>query len=51
MGVGHVLGVGSDVATALSLAKRMHEIIFGLPALAVWQLTTRVKADLRVHAS
>jgi putative membrane protein len=39
--VGHVLGLGSDVALALSLAKRMREILFGLPALAAWQWMTR----------
>ena len=44
VGVGHALGLGSDVAMALSLAKRMREILFGLPALAAWQWTTRVKA-------
>jgi putative membrane protein len=38
IGVGHLLGLRSDVAIALSLAKRMREIVFGLPALAVWQL-------------
>ncbi len=37
IGVGHALGLGSDVALALSLAKRMREILYGLPALAVWQ--------------
>jgi putative membrane protein len=36
IGVGHLLGVGSDVAIALSMAKRMREIVFGLPALAAW---------------
>jgi putative membrane protein len=35
--VGHVLGVGSDVAIALSLAKRMTRIVFGVPALLGWQ--------------
>lgn len=44
IGVGHALGLGSDVAVALSLAKRMREILFGLPALAAWQWTTRLKA-------
>jgi uncharacterized membrane protein YbhN (UPF0104 family) len=44
IGVGHALGLGSDVAMALSLAKRMREILFGLPALAAWQWTTRAKA-------
>ena len=43
IGVGHVLGLGSDVALALSLAKRMREILFGLPALAAWQWMTRAK--------
>ena len=33
-GVGSLLGLGSDVAVALSLAKRAREILFGLPALA-----------------
>jgi putative membrane protein len=36
IGVGHLVGVGSDVAIALSMAKRMREIVFGLPALAAW---------------
>jgi putative membrane protein len=44
IGIGHVVGISSDVAIALSLAKRMREILFGLPALAVWQWTSRVKA-------
>jgi putative membrane protein len=44
VGIGHVLGLGSDVAMALSLAKRMREILFGLPALASWQWMTRAKA-------
>lgn len=39
--LGHLLGLGSDVAIALSLAKRMREILFGLPALAAWQWMTR----------
>jgi putative membrane protein len=38
VGIGHMLGVGSDVAIALSLAKRMREILFGLPALVVWRI-------------
>jgi putative membrane protein len=40
IGVGYLLGLGGDVAMALSLAKRMREILFGLPALAAWQLIT-----------
>jgi putative membrane protein len=37
--VGHVLGIGSDIAIALSLTKRMVRIVFGVPALLVWQWT------------
>jgi putative membrane protein len=37
--VGHVLGIGSDVALALSLVKRMTRIVFGVPALLAWQWT------------
>jgi putative membrane protein len=37
VGVGHLLGVGGDVAITLSLAKRMREVLFGLPALAIWR--------------
>jgi putative membrane protein len=36
IGVGHLFGLGADVALALSLAKRMREIVFGLPALVAW---------------
>ena len=42
IGIGHVLGMTSDVAIALSLAKRMREIVFGLPALAAWQWAIRI---------
>ena len=43
VGIGHVLGLGGDVSVALSLAKRMREIVFGLPALAAWYAVTRPK--------
>jgi putative membrane protein len=36
IGVGHLIGIGGDLAMALSMAKRMREIVFGLPALAAW---------------
>jgi putative membrane protein len=36
VGLGYILGLGSDAAIALSLAKRVREIVFGLPALAAW---------------
>ena len=37
MGVAHLLGIGTDVAIALSLAKRMRELAFSLPQLIAWQ--------------
>jgi len=36
MGVGAMLGIPPDAALALSLAKRMREILFGVPALLAW---------------
>jgi putative membrane protein len=39
--VGHVLGITGDTAIALSLAKRMREIVFGVPALAAWRFTDK----------
>jgi hypothetical protein len=35
--VGLLLGLGADVALALSLAKRLREVVFGVPALLIWQ--------------
>jgi putative membrane protein len=37
IGVGLLVGLNSDVALALSLAKRMREVLFGLPSLLAWQ--------------
>lgn len=37
MGVAALLGLPQEAALALSLAKRMREILFGLPALLGWQ--------------
>jgi uncharacterized membrane protein YbhN (UPF0104 family) len=34
---GHLLGISSELALAVSLAKRMREVLCGLPALASWQ--------------
>ncbi len=39
VGVGHLLGIDGDLALALSLAKRMREILFGTPALLSWYWT------------
>ena len=36
VGVGHLLGIDGDLALALSLAKRMREILFGAPVLLSW---------------
>jgi len=35
---GQAFGIGSDLALAVSMAKRMREILCGLPALISWQL-------------
>jgi putative membrane protein len=45
IGVGSLLGLGSDVAIAVSLAKRAREILFGLPALAAWQALSGGRAS------
>jgi uncharacterized membrane protein YbhN (UPF0104 family) len=37
--VGSVLGIDPAVALALSLARRVRELLFGLPGLIVWQGT------------
>jgi len=38
IGFGSLLGLDGGTAIALSLAKRVREILFCLPALAVWQM-------------
>ena len=35
--VGHALGIGSDLSLAVSLAKRIREVLCGVPALLSWQ--------------
>ncbi len=35
---GHVLGISSELALAVSMAKRLREILCGVPALVSWQL-------------
>jgi putative membrane protein len=35
--IGHVLGVSGELALAVSMAKRMREILCGLPSLISWQ--------------
>jgi len=34
---GHALGISSELALAVSMAKRMREVLCGLPALISWQ--------------
>lgn len=34
---GHALGISSELALAVSMAKRMREVLCGLPSLASWQ--------------
>jgi putative membrane protein len=34
---GHLLGVSTELALAVSLAKRLREVLCGIPALASWQ--------------
>jgi len=49
IGVGLLLGLGSDVALALSLAKRMREVLFGLLSLLAWQWTLGRRIFLHVR--
>jgi putative membrane protein len=37
IGLGRLMGIDAEVAVSLSLAKRLREIMFGLPALGLWQ--------------
>ena len=39
VGVGRLLGIDADIALALSLTKRMREILFSAPALLSWYWT------------
>jgi hypothetical protein len=34
---GHALGIGSELALAVSMVKRAREVLCGLPSLASWQ--------------
>ena len=40
---GHLAGVGGDVALSLALAKRMREVVLGVPALLSWHWFEAVK--------
>ena len=51
VGFGYLLGLGSDASIALSLAKRMREILFGVPALVYWQWVWIFKGTGNVRSS
>ncbi|MDX8392372.1 MAG: flippase-like domain-containing protein [Mariprofundaceae bacterium] len=44
--LGGIIGLGAETALALSLIKRVRELALGLPALAIWQFTSRKSAFL-----
>jgi uncharacterized membrane protein YbhN (UPF0104 family) len=46
---GHVLGISGELALAVSMAKRLREVLCGVPALLSWQVTeaSRLRAPLR----
>ena len=46
---GHALGISSELALAVSMAKRMREVLCGVPALISWQLreASRLRWPLR----
>ena len=50
---GHALGIGSELALAVSMVKRMREVLCGLPALLSWQWLEgrRLQASMRNASS
>jgi putative membrane protein len=46
---GHALGISSELALAVSMAKRMREVLCGVPVLVSWQLreAARLRLPLR----
>jgi len=46
---GQILGIEAQAVIALSLAKRMREVLFGLPALMMWVLA-RPRVILRTDS-
>jgi putative membrane protein len=46
---GHVLGISTELALAVSMAKRLREILCGVPSLVSWQLceAARLRVSLR----
>lgn len=48
---GHVLGISGELALAVSMAKRMREVLCGLPSLASWQWLEVRRLRLMRHAT
>lgn len=51
IGFGALLGVNAELALALSLAKRMREILFGVPALLSWYWVEGIRELQHVRGS
>jgi hypothetical protein len=45
--LGRVVGIGPEIALALSLAKRVRELVLGIPGLIAWQLDVMAPAGER----
>jgi len=48
---GHVLGISSELALAVSMAKRMREVLCGVPSLISWQLWEAARLRLSLRSS
>ena len=48
---GHVLGISSELALAVSMAKRMREVLCGVPSLVSWQLREAARLRLSLRSS
>jgi hypothetical protein len=47
--LGTVLGISGETALALSLVKRVRELLLGLPGLAAWQFETAARVVRGMH--
>lgn len=48
---GHALGISGELALAVSMAKRLREVLCGLPALISWQWSEGRRLRFRIHDS
>jgi putative membrane protein len=46
---GHALGISSELALAVSMAKRMREVLCGVPALISWQIVEAARLRLPIR--